>query len=452
MNAPLAAACALILAWLILVWITLIRPARQQRREAHKRFDAALPADGIAVLYASQGGTATELAQRTAQALGPRARAYPLADFTPQTLGNLQTALFIVSTYGEGDPPDVAHAFHQRALAWQAEESLNTLRFGLLALGDRTYQHFCGYGLQLENWLSQHGATALFDAVQVDRLDAAALREWQALLTTHLRAQPWQTVPPSRWRLAQRQCLNPGSQGAPCHELLLEYQALEHSSANPAELPGWQAGDVAQITIGDSGQQRDYSIASTPAEGHLRLLVRLHHHADGSPGLGSHWLSEGLKLGEEIKLHIRRNAQFHLPDDDRRAIFIGNGTGLAGLRALIQERKERGLKHNWLLFGERQRACDFFWQDVLQNWLADGTLSRLDLAFSRDQAEKHYVHHRLREAATTLRDWIARGAVLYICGNRSGMAHDVDQALQDILGAHGYQDLIARNGYRRDVY
>jgi len=448
MNAPLLTACALILAWLILVWITLIRPARQRRLEVHKRVDTALPADGIAVLYASQGGTATDLAQRTVQALGSRARAYPLADFTPQTLGKLQTALFIVSTYGEGDPPDVAHAFHQRALAWDVKESFNTLRFGLLALGDRTYQHFCGYGLQLENWLRQHGATALFDTVLADRLDAAALREWQTRLTTHLHAQPWQTVPPSRWRLAQRQCLNPGSQGAPCHELLLEYVPPEQSCG----LPAWQAGDVAQITIGDSGQQRDYSIASTPIEGHLRLLVRLHHHADGSPGLGSHWLSEALPLDAEINLHIRHNAQFHLPDDSRRAIFIGNGTGLAGLRALIQERKERGLNHNWLLFGERQRTCDFFWQDVLQGWLADGTLSRLDLAFSRDQAEKHYVHHCLREAATDLRDWLARGATLYICGNRNGMAHDVDQALQDILGVHGYQDLIARNGYRRDVY
>jgi len=441
------AACALVLVWLLLVWHTLLRPARQRRAAAQNRHDA--PLDGVAVLYASQGGTATELAQRSVQALGADARAYPISDFTPQTLAALHTALFIVSTYGEGDPPDMAHAFHQHALAWQTddpsrEKHLGGLRFGLLALGDRSYQHFCGYGLQLDNWLRQHGATALFDPVQVDRLNDAALDQWQDLLSTHLNAQPWQTVSPDPWQLTQRRCLNPGSQGAPCHELLLKCQL--------PDLPIWQAGDIAQICIGDSGQLRDYSIASTPAEGQLRLLVRLHYHADGTPGLGSHWLCTDVPPGGTIRLHIRRNAQFHLTPDERNAIFIGNGTGLAGLRALIQERRERGLGYNWLLFGERQRACDFFWQAELQGWLADGSLSRLDTAFSRDQAEKHYVHHRLRDAAATVRDWVSRGAVLYICGNRKGMAHDVDQALQDILGMHGYQDLIARNGYRRDVY
>jgi len=98
------------------------------------------------------------------------------------------------------------------------------------------------------------------------------------------------------------------------------------------------------------------------------------------------------------------------------------------------------------------RQHDLFWQDDLQAWLADGTLQRLDLAFSRDQAQKRYVQHCLREAADAVRAWIARGAVVYVCGNRAGMAHDVDLALQDILGAHGYQDLFARSGYRRDVY
>jgi len=443
MNLPLLTACTLVVLWLALVRATVLRSVRQ-RRAAQNHNDAALPADGIAVIYASQGGTAAELAQRTVQALGTRARAWPLSDFTPQTLGNLQTALFIVSTYGEGDPPDTANTFHQRALAWPASASLSSMRFGLLALGDRTYQQFCGYGKQLENWLHQHGARALFDAVWADRLQEAALLQWQTLLTQHLHAQPWKTVPPTRWRLVQRHWHNPGSQGAPCHELLLQSQE--------EALPTWQAGDIAQIAIADSGQQRDYSIASTPAEGQIRLLIRLHHHPDGTPGLGSHWLCEQLPLGGEVHLHIRRNAQFHLSGEDRPAIFIGNGTGLAGLRALIQARKERGETDNWLIFGERQQQHDFFWQDVLESWRTDGTLARLDLTFSRDAPQKRYVHHCLREAQDDLRDWMARGAMLYVCGSKTGMAHDVDHALKDILGPHGYQDLTARNGYRRDVY
>jgi len=441
MNASGLAACALVLVWLALVWITWCRPVRQRRAERGRQTDAA-QADRIAVIYASQSGTAAELAQRTAHVLGARAR--PLSDFTPQTLGDLHTALFVVSTSGEGDAPDAAHAFDARARAWPHEQQLSRLRFGLLALGDRSYAQFCGYGRRLDRWLRQHGATALFDAVWVDRLNQTALHQWQTLLAEHWQASDWQAPEFTTWRLAQRRWINPGSQGASCHELLLHVEE--------AKPPRWQAGDVAQVLIGDSGQQRDYSVASTPSEGLIRLLVRSQCHPDGAPGLGGHWLSASLPLGGNVQLHIRSNAQFHCVEEDRPAIFIGNGTGLAGLRALIQERRERGQQPNWLIFGERQRQHDFFWQDDLQAWLADGTLQRLDLAFSRDQAQKRYVQHCLREAADAVRTWIARGAVVYVCGSRNGMAQDVDLALQDILGAHGYQDLFARSGYRRDVY
>jgi len=442
MNAPLFAASALVLAWLTLLW-RLWRRARKARVHQLQN-PVSLPANGVAVVYASQSGTAAELAQRTAQALGTQARVWPLSDFTPQTLGRLHTALFIVSTSGESDPPDMALVFDQHARKLSVSGHLSAMRFGLLALGDRTYAQFCGYGRTLEQWLRQHGATALFDSVWMDRLEQSALLQWQTLLTEHFQANPWHAPATTQWRLAQRRWLNPGSPGAACHELLLQCQA--------AQLPAWQAGDVAQIRIGDSGQQRDYSIASTPAEGLIRLLVRTHQQPDGTPGLGSHWLSQNLQIGKPVRLHIRSNTQFHLDVEDRPIILIGNGTGLASLRALLQERRERGQRHNWLIFGERTRAHDFFWRDELQNWLDDGTLARLDLAFSRDQAEKHYVHHCLREAGVDLRDWIACGAVLYVCGSRDGMAHDVDSVLQDILGCHGYQDLIARNGYRRDVY
>ncbi|MCB5362757.1 flavodoxin domain-containing protein [Pusillimonas sp. CC-YST705] len=443
MNTPLLTTGLLIAAWLVLVWFTVWRPARLRHEQRRER-EAALTPERIAVIYASQGGTATELAERTAASLGARALVIPLNELEPASLARFGTALFVVSTYGEGDPPDMAQGFYRQALQWQTTAGLTSLRFGMLALGDSSYQQFCGFGRQMQEWLSSQGAQPLFETVQVDRLDEAALQQWQTHLNQHFQAQSWQDIPATPWRLVQRSQLNPGSQGAPCYELLLECQAPESAS--------WEAGDIAQIAIGDSGQQRDYSIASTPSEGRLRLLVRQQQQADGSPGLGSYWLTQSLALGGELQLHLRRNAQFHLSTDDRPAIFIGNGTGLAGLRALIQTRHERGQKANWLLFGERQRACDFFWQDILTQWLAQGTLEKLDLAFSRDQAEKRYVHHALREATAQLKDWVARGAVLYVCGSREGMAQDVDQALRDILGAHGYEDLLKRGGYRRDVY
>lgn len=443
MNTPLLTTWLLIAAWLVLVWFTLLRPARLRRLQRQQR-EAAFSSDRIAVIHASQGGTAAELAARSAASLGERAVVIPINELEPHTLARFDTVLLVISTYGEGDPPDMAQAFYRQALAWPAAKRLAHLRFGLLALGDRSYQQFCGFGRQVEAWLTQHGAHPLFDTVLVDRLDADALGRWQASLANHLQAQAWHDAPPTLWRLRQRRTVNPGSQGAPCHEILLDSQQ--------APPPSWDAGDIAQLTIGDTGQLRDYSIASTPAEGVLRLLVREQQRADGTPGLGSHWLAHGLAEGGALKLHLRRNAQFHLSADERPAIFIGNGTGLAGLRALLQTSRERGRRENWLLFGERQRHCDFFWQETLEGWLADGTLARMDLSFSRDQAEKRYVHHALRDAAATLRDWVARGAVLYVCGSREGMAQDVDLALRDILGARGYDDLRQRGGYRRDVY
>lgn len=442
MSVSWLAALALTLAWLLLAGYARFRHTR--RRTPALSAAALTDTPPIAVIYASQGGTAAELAQRTALSLGERARVYPMSAIEPALLTQLSTALFVVSTYGEGDPPDMAQDFYRLALTLPAEPGLQHLQVGILALGDRSYQHFCGFALFLQQWLTQRQAQPLFDMVQVDCLDEAALQQWQTHLTTHLQAQAWQRPVPTRWRLAQRQHCNPGSQGGACYELRLD------SLDTPP--PVWQAGDIAHVRIGDTGQHRDYSIASIPDESQLRLLIRQHQHADGTPGLGSHWLTQALGVGDSVDIHLRSNTQFHLHSDGRPAIFIGNGTGLAGLRALIQARRQNAQRNNWLLFGERQRQHDFIWQTELQSWLDDGSLQHLDLAFSRDQADKHYVHHLLREAAPRLRDWVARGAVLYVCGSQQGMAQDVDHALQDALGAHGYHDLRQRGGYKRDVY
>ena len=133
-------------------------------------------------------------------------------------------------------------------------------------------------------------------------------------------------------------------------------------------------------------------------------------------------------------------------------ILIGNGTGLAGLRSLIKARIAAGEQRNWLLFGERNAAHDFHCADELKGWLARGDLARLDLAFSRDQAEKVYVQDRLRESADELRRWLDQGAVIYICGSLEGMAAGVDQALNALLSDRAVQDLIEQGRYRRDVY
>ena len=197
---------------------------------------------------------------------------------------------------------------------------------------------------------------------------------------------------------------------------------------------------------------REYSIASIPEDGVLQLIVRQERHADGSLGIGSGWLTEHAPVGSSINLRVRRNSGFHLPAEPCPLILIGNGTGLAGLRSLLKARIAAGEQRNWLFFGERNAAHDFYCREELQGWLANGDLEHLSLAFSRDQAQKVYVQDRVREAADEIRQWLAEGAALYICGSLQGMAAGVDQALIDIVGAEALERLIEQGRYKRDVY
>ncbi|NYT68342.1 sulfite reductase subunit alpha [Pusillimonas noertemannii] len=467
MSLEVILALAAVAAWLLLTWFTLLRPSARQARAASTAGTPSVPAGAsTAVVYASQTGTAIELAQRTAQALGDRAVLLPIDRVAPEQLLAYEQVLFIASTYGEGDAPDMAHAFHERMLADDAARATDSagssgradpvdrarvdeapfagLRAGILALGDSSYSQFCGFGMALESWLKRRGATLLFDTIRVDRADPRALDAWSEQLSLLFQARLDTGMHFDGWTLIERSTSNPSGAGRPCHEL-----RWRPAGDTPLE---WKAGDIAHIEIGDSGERREYSIASIPSEGMLRLLVREHQRPDGTPGLGSHWLGSELAPGAPARLHIRANPLFRAPDDDRPAIFVGNGTGIAGLRALLQERLERGHHDNWLVFGERTRVGDFHWGDTFETWLRQGKLQRMDLAFSRDQAEKRYVHHLLRESAADLREWAGRGALLYVCGSKDGMAQDVDQALRDILGLHGYEALLQRQGYRRDVY
>ncbi|MNV75292.1 Sulfite reductase [NADPH] flavoprotein alpha-component [compost metagenome] len=174
--------------------------------------------------------------------------------------------------------------------------------------------------------------------------------------------------------------------------------------------------------------------------------------ADGGLGLGSGWLTHIAHTGDEIDLRVRANRNFHAPADCRPMILVGNGTGLAGLRALIKARRAAGHRRNWLVFGERNAAHDWFCQEEIAAWTSDGTLERVDAVFSRDQPERRYVQHHLREQADAVRAWADAGAAIYVCGSLQGMAGGVDAALQDILGDERLQAMQHAGRYRRDVY
>ena len=213
---------------------------------------------------------------------------------------------------------------------------------------------------------------------------------------------------------------------------------------------------------------RLYSIASsqrvTPNEVHLCVAVV----RDTRRGRMRHGVASGFLADRAIEFGaIRASIQashFRLPADPRtHVIMCGPGTGIAPFRAFLQERAALGHKGRaWLLFGERQRAHDFIYEAELNAWLADGTLSRLDVAFSRDQARKDYVQHRMADNAADLWRWLQDGAHFYVCGDATRMARDVDAALRRIAMAEGKLDeaqardwivALARQGrYQRDIY
>lgn len=196
---------------------------------------------------------------------------------------------------------------------------------------------------------------------------------------------------------------------------------------------------------------REYSIATTPASGRLRLIVRRQNHADGRPGLGSGTLLDS-PIGSELSLRVRNNPAFRPPPPEAPLILIGAGSGLAGLLGLLDARIEQGLHANWLLFGERDPKLDRVLADELQSHLDAGRLQHLDLCFSRDPHTPAYVQDALRAQATRLQDWLARGAHLCVCGSRRGMGEGVHACLIELLGEGAVDVLLAEGRYRREVF
>ncbi len=196
---------------------------------------------------------------------------------------------------------------------------------------------------------------------------------------------------------------------------------------------------------------REYSIASTPASGRLRLIVRRQSHADGRPGWGSGTLLDS-PIGSELRLRLRSNPGFRPPPPQRPLILIGAGSGLAGLLGLLEARIEQGAHANWLLFGERDPQRDCVLTDELQAHRDGGRLQHLDLCFSRDPDAPAYVQHALLAHAARLREWLSRGAHLRVCGSRRGMGEGVHACLIELLGEDAVEVLLAEGRYRREVF
>ncbi|KHF38161.1 assimilatory sulfite reductase (NADPH) flavoprotein subunit [Halalkalibacter okhensis] len=537
----------------------------------------------VTILYGSQTGNAQGLAENAGKTLKEQGFDVTVAsmnDFKPNNLKKLHNLLIIVSTHGEGDPPDNALSFHE-FLHGRRAPKLEDLRYSVLSLGDSSYEFFCQTGKEFDLKLEELGGKRLFDRVDCDLDFDEPAAQWLEGVLTGLsqtkagspQAASATTVAPETDTVYSR--TNPfraevleninlngrGSNKETRHlELSLEGSGLtfepgdslgvypendpnlvdnliKELNVNPTEsvqinkqgesrsikealtinfeitvltkallekasaflknkdltdlltnaekvkeyingrdlldlisdFGPWNGSAQDLISILRKLPARLYSIASSltanEEEVHLTIgAVRYEAHGRERNGVCSILCADRLQPGDTLPVYIQNNQNFKLPENpETPIIMVGPGTGIAPFRSFMQEREELGAEvKSWLFFGDQHFVTDFLYQTEWQNWLKDGVLTKMDVAFSRDTDEKVYVQHRMLENSKELYNWLQEGAAFYICGDEKKMAHDVHNTLIDIIENEGgmsredaeryLSDMQQQKRYQRDVY
>ena len=538
----------------------------------------ALAAPVLNILYGTQTGNAEGLAMdaaTVARAQGFDAVVQGLDDVSIDTFSVMKRVIITIATYGEGEMPDNAGLFWESIYSTDMPR-LPDLQFGILALGDTSYDEFCQAGKLLDTRLEQLGATRLVDRLDCDVDYEDIADEWinktiplansGNVIVPAVETSPqvvksiWNRKNPYPAKVSVNKLLSGPSSGKeirhyeidladsgltyetgdalnvmPVNDGVLVKKLTERLSVDCDIVLEGQEKSIADLLTyqyeistpsrnliaaveaqakhekfshvlknGDKEaladflwgkdtldllnlnseitftadeflgllkplQHRAYSISSSPSKhiGSVHLTVAsVRWREEGRDHLGvcSTFLADRVTANGTAGVFVSPNKAFRIPaNDDAPMIMVGPGTGVAPFRAFLEERQMRGAKgKNWLFFGDQTRDSDFIYEQQLLEMQAVGVLSRLDLAFSRDQKEKIYVQNKMHECSVELYQWLEKGAYFYVCGDATRMAKDVDQALRDIVATQAnlsadqatdyVNNLKREKRYLRDVY
>lgn len=533
----------------------------------------------LTVLYGTESGNSEALAGQLATQAKQQGYKPQLLNMSDATLSNLKNAerlLVVVSTWGDGEPPESSEAFYNELM--EAEVALDGVEFSVCALGDTSYDLFCQTGKDMDARLEKLGAKRLVERVDCDLEFDEPFANWSQSVWSEL-GTAVATVAPSSLSQSQQVVFdkkNPFPAEVIENQLLSSSRSAKETYHIELSLEGsgfdYQPGDVLGVIprnseevveafikaggldgnaeiehhvigqmplvnalttelditglsrkVAASWQQicgskelaellapeakekfkewsygrqimdllelypaksleaqqlvdilrklpvRLYSIASSsnvhPGEVHLTVAaVRYSTHEKDRKGVASTFLADDAPKGTKVSVYTHHNKNFRLPDSNETPIImVGPGTGIAPFRAFIEERSAaQATGGSWLFFGDQHYNEDFLYQLDWQEHLKNGALSRIDVAFSRDQPEKVYVQHKLAEQANEVWQWLQKGAHFYVCGDATYMAKDVHQTLIEIVASQGEmshedaEDYVAAlkkdKRYQRDVY